>query len=164
MKFSKHSMGSMDSMGPTSNINKAAQTLYAYGLAFLTGREVSQKKLFEKLCERSEPEMARHVLERLVMEGWVSDRRFAESYLNYRSQRGFGPRYIENNLREAGLSRELIKSVFMSAEIDWEILLEHLIARKFPEIDNKKMRDKAERFLVYRGFEWSMVNKKLGRK
>jgi regulatory protein len=153
---------SQEFQGALRNL-KSIRSLYAYGLGFLTGREASQKKLFQKLSERGEPELARQVLDRLITEGWVSDRRFAESYTNYRSERGFGPRYITSALCQEGLSRELIKEVFLSMDLDWEVLLQKLIDRKFPRILNKNMRNKAERFLISRGFDWEIVRKKLGK-
>ena len=147
--------------GNTSNL----KALYSYGLAYLTGREASQKRLFQKLLASGygQPEEVKMTLDRLMREGWVSDRRFAESYTHYRSERGFGPKYIEYALRQEGLSLMLIQEVFLEMNIDWQELIEKLVSRKFPNLlkinQSMILRAKAERFLLSRGFEWSHIRK-----
>jgi regulatory protein len=149
------------------------KALYSYGLAFLTGREASQKRLLQKLLTRGQPEEAKMVLDRLIQEGWVSDRRFAECYIHSRSEKGFGPRAIEYALRQEGLSEALIQDVLSEMKINWEEILEKLIHRKFPAIPNSSspnrsksdksmlLRAKAERFLISRGFDWESIRKAL---
>ena len=121
----------------------------------LARREHSLHELTEKLVRRFgvTPLIAQALL-RLRDEGLQSDVRFAEAYVHSRAQRLFGPSRIRMELRERKVSEETIEHALDAAAIDWQVLLDDLIRRKFgrnPAVDIAE-RARRQRFVAYRGF------------
>jgi regulatory protein len=137
------------------------EQLYSYGLALLTRRERSEQSLLQKLTERGEPESARLVLDRLVQEGWASDRRFVESYTRYRIEKGFGPLHIKQYLFFEGISSEFFEKVILAMEVDWDHVMKNTLEKKFKNLGKETLtpalKGKIQRFLVSRGFELNRV-------
>lgn len=122
----------------------------------LARREHSQFELARKLRMKgfAEDDIPR-TLDSLMKKGLLSDQRFAEHYCRVRSQRGFGPLRIEQELHERGVSAELI-AVTMDefSNQDWKEMAQITWKKKF---SGKKPSDyqswaKQKRFLQYRGF------------
>jgi regulatory protein len=137
------------------------EQLYSYGLALLTHRERSEQALLQKLTERGEPDTARLVLDRLVREGWASDRRFVESYTRYRIEKGFGPLHIKQHLFFEGISSELFDKVILEMDVNWDLVIGAILQKKFKNLEKESltpsMKGKIQRFLASRGFELSRV-------
>src|SRR5512139_3539827 len=82
-------------------VRKAAYTL-------LARREYGRQEMVNKLLGKGfEPSLVDSVVEQLVAERLLSDERFVETFVRSRSNRGYGPRRIEAELRERGISDEL---------------------------------------------------------
>lgn len=86
-------------------------------------------------------------------EGLLDDSRFAESYIRYRTQRGFGPKRVSLELRERGVADGIIAVALETMDGDWSSILEKTWQKKFgrPPRDFKE-KVKHHRFLEYRGF------------
>lgn len=125
----------------------------------LARREHSQRELSEKLLRRFEPEVVQSVIAALMSEGLQSDVRFGEAYWRQRSGRGYGPIRIRQELRQRGLSDQLIAQSESECEIDWYELLVRTAQRKFGDQPAVELKEKArrQRFLMYRGFSPEMI-------
>jgi len=124
-------------------------------LALLARREYSRRELQQKLQQSGVPLMlADEALAALAAEGLQSDRRFAQGFVRERSLRGKGPVRIGQELRQRGVSAELLAEVFDSADCDWAQLARAVAAKKFGRSAAATPQERARRqqFLAYRGF------------
>lgn len=121
----------------------------------LARREHSKRELQQKLALRfSNCDLVRQEIERLCDEHLQSDARFAEAYLYARAQRLYGPHRIKAELKERGISLDIITSTFRQSDIDWSANLRKLEVTKFGSSPPADVPAKAKRvrFLQYRGF------------
>ena len=121
----------------------------------LARREHSRHQLQEKLRQRGfEGEEIDIALNRLVSEKLLDDERFAESYINQRIQKGYGPLRIRHELGEKGVDGEIINRRMESVDREWADLMREQRLRRFgadiPEDYRERM--KQARFLQNRGF------------
>ena len=124
-------------------------------LDLLARREHSYAELLRKLRQRGAPvEMAEVELDRLQDDGLLSDERFCEAYVRSRSQRGYGPQRLREELRQRGVSQALIERELSSAQRDWPALARAAFAKRFPDGPATEPRERArqQRFMHYRGF------------
>jgi len=134
-------------------------------VACLARREHSAFELQRKL-ERSgiASDLAAEVVSDLRRQGMVSDRRFAEAFIRYRSTRGHGPQRIEMELNEKGIDRSLISQSLESSECNWIRLAMDVRIKKFGsgQPADYKERARQARFLQYRGFTGEQIRIALG--
>lgn len=141
-----------------------AQSITARAVNLLSRREHSQKELRTKLLKAEfELNEIDNTIDKLTKADIQSDARFAENYLRYRSQRGFGSVKIKLELKERGVDNDIINTAFDQAEIDWFKLANTVRNKRFGEQapDNLKDRAKQQRFLQYRGFNHEQINESL---
>lgn len=121
----------------------------------LARREHSYAELQRKLRQRGAPsDLAEIELDRLVEDGLLSDERFCEAYIYARSQRGYGPARLREELRQRGVSESLVERSLAEADRDWQALADQVFAKRFPEgvAREPAERGKQLRFMQYRGF------------
>lgn len=129
-------------------------------IALLARREHSAQELRQKL--------ARHGLDQVILsdaintlreEGLQSDRRFAGSFVRERMLRGQGPQRIQQELRQRGVSSELIDAALEEEGGCWRQLARDVLVKKFGHLPpaDPKARLKRQQFLVYRGFPADIV-------
>ena len=138
-----------------------AQSLTARAVNLLARREHSQVELRKKLCKaKFEIDEIDVVIQKLAKIDLQSDLRFAENYLHYRSQRGFGSQKIKFELNERGVDKQTINAVFEQEDIDWFFLAVLARNKRFGQKapDDLKDRAKQQRFLQYRGFTHEQIN------
>ena len=137
------------------------QSLRQRAMNFLARREHSVKELTIKLikAEFDVDEIA-DVIDRLTMQDLQSDQRFAENYLHYRSQRGFGSQKIRQELKQRGVADSIISDIFIEADIDWFLHAVTQRCKRFGEQmpDDLKERAKQQRFLQHRGFTHEQIS------
>ena len=137
--------------------------IYQKALEILTRREHSfaqvHIKLSTKFSENTKEDID-DVLEELIQKDLLSDQRFAEAILSYRSQRGYGPNWIRSYLRGQGVSSIIVDDVFISSDINWVNIAKKAKLKKFgadnPTDHLKKMKE--FKFLQNRGFTQDQVN------
>jgi regulatory protein len=132
-----------------------AKSIYERAIAYLARREHSSSELRLKLVKVGfESTDIDDVLKKLSENNLQSDSRFAENYLRYRSNRGYGFQRIRQELKEKGVSTDIISEALEQAEIDWFTLAIEVRCKRFGENipDDYKDRAKQQRFLQYRGF------------
>ena len=138
-----------------------AQSLTARAVNLLARREHSQVELRKKLCKaKFEIDEIDVVIQKLAQIDLQSDLRFAENYIHYRSQRGFGSQKIKFELNERGVDKQTINAVFEEEDIDWFFLAVMARNKRFGQKapDDLKDRAKQQRFLQYRGFTHEQIN------
>ena len=127
----------------------------------LVRREHSRCELLAKLQRRGfEAAACESVLDRLVAENALSDGRFAEVYVNYRRERGFGPLRIREELRKRGVSDALREAYCPSSDSDWTRRAKALHSRRFGQAVPVEYRERVRqaRFLTQRGFTAAQVS------
>jgi regulatory protein len=138
---------------------------YQYALRILTARDYTVARLQEKLCGRAFDESdVEAALGRMVSEGWVNDRRFAERFVEsaLASGRYYGHR-LRQEMRRRGLQPELV------AEVLGRVLVERdeaeevcaIVERRFSGFSFSTASDREKRrtigFLQRRGFSFSAI-------
>lgn len=147
-------MNNKNTLESAVDVRRAAMNLLAQ-------REHSLREVSRKLSLRvSDDALLETVLEQLQEEGLLSDSRFAETYVRYRSSKGFGPVRIASELREKGIAEELLRSVVVSDDDKWYQLADRVKRKKFGEDIAETANEKAKqiRFLLNRGFFQDQVN------
>ena len=120
----------------------------------LARREHSRFELQRKLVTKGyDSSSVEKELNRLNQDGLLSDSRFAEAYVHYRSRRGFGPNRVCGELRERGVDETIIECTLEALDLDWSSILDRTWRKKFGR-PPKDFQEKAKhhRFLEYRGF------------
>ncbi len=135
----------------------------AYSTRLLASREYSKigltKKLFEKGYSKTQ---ANEVLDYLLENNWQSDERFCESFIRSKINKGCGEQRIRFELAQHNLSQHLIDKAFEMQSEDWQALCDKVCEKKARSIDwteALKAKQKIERFLKYRGFSGSQIQK-----
>ncbi len=131
-------------------------------IRMLARREHSFFELKQKLLQRNFPcELIEQTLEKLAAQGLLSDERYVESYIRSRVAKGCGPTRIALELRENGISKELIAQHLKTPEINWQENIRQTYRKKFGDTPatNPNERAKQIRYLQYKGFSLEQINK-----
>jgi regulatory protein len=93
------------------------------------------------------------VIAELTADRVLDDARYAEQYVAYHAERGYGPVRIAAELRSIGVAEALIDAA-LAAGPDWRTLAREVRTRKFGAESPQKWAEKTRqaRFLQYRGF------------
>lgn len=120
----------------------------------LARREHSARELGRKLRERGfARDAVEEVIEGLVGERLVDDRRFAEAMTASRAGRGQGPVRIRAVLQEHGLDEGLVQQALDESDTDWPALAAAVRKKRFGRLPaDYRERARQARFLQYRGF------------
>jgi regulatory protein len=131
------------------------KTASEQAVSYLARREHSALELSRKLKKSGFDEFEiEDSLAKLQQAGLQSDRRYAESFVNSRINRGYGSVRIRMELKERGVASDIITDSLQQAEIDWFALAAEVRSKRFGEHDPEDFKDRAkqQRFLQYRGF------------
>jgi regulatory protein len=138
---------------------------YLYALRILTARDYTVARLQEKLCGRAFAESdVEAALGRMVSEGWVDDRRFAERFVEsaLASGRYYGHR-LRQEMRRRGLQPELVAEVLGRVLVERDEVEEvrAIVERRFSGFSFSTASDREKRrtigFLQRRGFSFSAI-------
>jgi len=116
-----------------------------------------RRKLKQKDIDEAEIEQA---VERLQQEGLLSDQRYAESYIQMRKGKGYGPLRIALELKERGVDESVYGYYLYDGDIDWGSVLEAACEKKYSNSRYENYREKAKRirYLQYRGFALDAIH------
>ena len=132
-------------------------------LGLLVRREHSRPELARKLRARGVPaDEATVAVGQMAAAGWQDDARFACSLSRSRAAGGHGPVRIRAELASHGLDETAIQAAFAAlaetGDDDWEARARQLVARRFgADLSDPALRNKAQGFLLRRGFEGECV-------
>ncbi len=144
-----------------SPLVKETKSLRQFALKTLARREHSYWELQQKLLTKSENKNAIiTVLEKLKNEKLLDDARFAESYVRMRSNRGYGPVRIQNELHHRGVAKIIADEIIENMKNEWSTLIISVRKKRFGTTIPKdfSMRTRQMRFLEYRGFTHDQIN------
>jgi regulatory protein len=131
-------------------------------LGLLARREYSKAELRERLGRKSELSQGaiEGLLAELAAEGWQSDERFAESFMNSRIAQGKGPLRIRQDMKLKGLDSDLIDVMLDRDSSLWRDLAKSVLDRKYSNANIVDAKEKARRlrFILSRGFPYSLVS------
>lgn len=131
-------------------------------LRLLANREHSSFELRNKLVQRGYgQEEIEAAIQCLQQESLLSDERFAEAYVYYRKQRGYGPARIRLELKERGVESVLIDQYLDQDDPAWIEMMEYQRQKKFggSPAQDYNAQVKQARFLQQRGFLPSQIMK-----
>ncbi|MCV6603780.1 MAG: recombination regulator RecX [Porticoccaceae bacterium] len=137
-----------------------ANAIRLSAMNLLARREHSLGELHQKLVARfGVAEEIDRVLEVLQQQGLQSDQRFAEAFFRSRQQKGQGPYRIRNELKQRGVSEQIVTQLFQQQHTDWFELACHAVQRRFGADHPVDARERARRarFLQYRGFSGEQI-------
>ncbi|MBM9888183.1 MULTISPECIES: regulatory protein RecX [Deefgea] len=107
-------------------------------------------------------EEIKSVLDEFKQLGWVSDERFAEQWVYFRSQR-YGPQRLKYELLEKGVASEIINQVLSAISEDEASKAQTVLGKKFPSPPkNIAERSKQLRYLANKGFSLDIVYQVVG--
>ena len=134
---------------------KEFNKLFSTGVRLLAMREHSVKEITCKLQNRNESvDLVHAVVDQLIQNKYLSDERFAESYVRSRRGRGFGPIKIRAELKAKGIVNSLIQDYLEESSSIWYEVASAQYEKKFgnsPVIDYSVWSKRA-RFMQSRGF------------
>jgi regulatory protein len=139
---------------------KTELSLRGRALQALARRELSRAELNAKLLPHiAETDDVGALLDDLQKRGWLSDARALEQTVRIRSSR-FGPQRIAHELRQKGISDELISAAIPQLKEGELEAARSVWQRKFasPPQDQKE-KAKQVRFLQSRGFSMDVIFK-----
>jgi regulatory protein len=128
---------------------------------FLARREHSEQELARKLAKRGyAADTVATTLAALVADRLLSNARFAEAFVHARIQRGSGPQKIRAELRERGISDELIDNCLEAVADSWRELARQVRTKRFGSGQPKDFRERSRqmRFLQQRGFSAEQIS------
>lgn len=129
-------------------------------LQYLGRRDHSRAELKQKLA-LSFPELEAfeidEVLDDFIERGWLSDARFAEQWVYYRSQR-YGQQRLKHELYEKGIAPDIIEQVLEEVSNDAETTARAIWQKKFP-LPPRDINERAKqlRYLASRGFSLHVI-------
>ena len=144
--------------GPDTRARNSAMRL-------LARREHSRAELRGKLVGRGfENDSVEELLQRLEDQDLLSDERFAMSLIASRAETGFGPKRIDLELRNRGVSEELAREALAKAEVDWGQQVTDQAVRKFGSDPAQTFPEWARRarYLERRGFGQDAIRLAIG--
>lgn len=134
-------------------------------LRYLARREYAVQELRYKLGRKYLSDVVAVVLDELVAEELLSDRRFTSMLVRSRISRGYGPRYIAAELSQKGIAQELIEE---HLDVTFDVWLDNarqLATKRLAGARNsdaaKADRDRVARLLSRRGFPTDIIFKAL---
>ena len=144
------------------------KSLRQRALEYLGKREYSYAELGQKLktylAEDEDFEVITAILEDFKTRGWLSDKRFTEQIVHAR-QAKFGVAKIAHELREKGVSQELIAGAVATVKGNELNNAVEIWRKKFKAApENRDEWAKQARFLQSRGFGFDVIKKVLNSK
>lgn len=130
-----------------------------YSLAM---REHSRKELYNKIQKKEYVEGVdvNKLLDELEGKDYLNERRFAESFVRYRTSRGQGSVKISSELYIRGINQNLISQTLENAEINWFNKAVEQLEKKFGKTKSIDFKEKCKRmrFLSTRGFASEIIH------
>lgn len=135
---------------------KPPRTVRVAAMDYLSRREHATHELFQKLLAKQEYEAddISEALARLTEQNLLSDARFTEAFINQRINRGSGPAKIRAELRQKGVSDDMILRYLSDRDSLWCKSAQAVRIKKYGLELPVELKEKARqtRFLQSRGF------------
>lgn len=145
-------------------LRKLHATVRKKAMDLLMRREHTVVELQKKLNARDyDADIVAEVVEQLADEGLVSDDRFTEAFVRYRRNHGYGPRRIQSELRERGVSEKIQAAYLDVGDSQWLEQAAQVKSKRFGDDLPADFKERARqaRFLQYRGFTSEQIREVL---
>lgn len=138
-------------------------------LHFLSFRPRSEKEIRDKLLSKKAPEeIIERIINSLKEHKFLNDEDFAKWFIEQRLRfRPKGMRIIKMELKQKGISKDIIESVIQNSEFIIQNDLESakkLVEKKFDkykDLEKQAIYQKLGAFLARRGFDWGTIKKSI---
>ncbi|MGA2709124.1 MAG: regulatory protein RecX [Steroidobacteraceae bacterium] len=130
----------------------------------LARRDRASGELRQKLLEKGyDTGVVVDVIDRLVDERLLDDRRYVDNFVSFHAARGQGPLRVRAELRKLGLQGEMIEEC-LAAYPDWIGQVHGARKKRFGAAPPTNFADiqRQARFLNYRGFTGAQIRTALG--
>ena len=136
----------------------ATTNLKSKALYFLSRREFAYQELFTKLKKYSDDEIEiRKTLDSLRDLGYLSEKRFIQSFINSRSKK-HGLLKIKYQLSQKTTDSDLVNQIISDTDFDEVALARNLFRKKFGIVaTDRNELAKQIRFLQNKGFSYSII-------
>ncbi len=134
--------------------------VYQAALRLLANRNYSQHDLTKKLQAKGYAyDAVGSAITDLIQAGYLNDDRFAENYIHYRRQKGYGPKRIQLELQIRGITDATIAEHLNITDNSWQYEAQKVWLKHFKGQRPTHLKDKAKqvRFLQYRGFTQEQI-------
>jgi len=139
----------------------SAATLYDRAIGWLAQREQCRSELARKLAAiGGSSEQIEPLLKQLELQGYLSDARFAESWLRSRIRRGDTPTIAAHKARQKGVDEAALQEALAACDFDAMAACRQLLNKRDPQksrFDNKKIWQRQLRYLAGKGFDPSVI-------
>jgi len=144
-------------------VNKAEQTAYHYAVRLLTHREFCKFEMRQRLVGREfEEEVVAWAINQLQQDGYLSETRFAESYLRSRLKKGEAPWLAAKRAEQKGAESAAVQAALteLTECYDPEQAARDLILVRDPvglRFDDERVWQRQARFLRNKGFATDII-------
>lgn len=143
---------------------KLRKTVRKKAMDLLMRREHAVVELQKKLIAKDyDADIVAEVVEQLANEGLVSDARFTEAFVRYRTNNGRGPQRIRSELRERGVNEKIQAAYLDMRDSRWLERAKQVRCKRFGNAPPEDFKERARqaRFLQYRGFTSEQIREVL---
>jgi regulatory protein len=147
------------------------EKFYKAAIRFLSFRPRSEKELKDYLAKKEcDPLISKRIIDSLTRDKFLNDEEFVRWWVEQRTiLKPKATRIIKYELKQKGISKELIDSFFENEEdstSDFDKALE-LAEKKMVRLekieDKRKVYEKLGRFLASKGFDWDTIKEVIDR-
>ena len=94
------------------------------------------------------------VIQYCTNQNWMNDTQYIEKYIVMRANKGYGRYKITMELKQRGLSTDLIHELLRILDINWSYNAHKQLLKKFKQVNVKNISEKQKvmQFLVTRGY------------
>lgn len=136
---------------------------YNSAIGFLAHRIRSEKEIVDYLLKKEvEEPVINEVLHKLKTQDYVNDQEFATAYVRTQiNTTDKGPDVIRRELREKGITQELIQHCLLEFSFDLQVEKAGVLAGKFAKKNSKEstrvLKQKVDQFLVRKGYSFEVI-------
>jgi len=155
---------SLEAVLPQDASKKLRKVIRKKAMDLLMRREHAVAELERKLIAKDyDADTVVEVVKQLTDEGLVNDARFTEAFVRYRRNNGYGPRRIQSELRERGVSEKIQAAYLDVGDSQWFEQAAQVQNKRFGDVlpTDFKERARQARFLQYRGFTSDQIREVL---
>ncbi|MDQ6964746.1 MAG: regulatory protein RecX [Mariprofundales bacterium] len=138
-----------------------SRALYSRAIWLLTRQEYSSRELDRKLCRvAADRATVAPIITRLQQQGYLSDQRFAESYLRSRLQRGDSVRVAMQRAEQRGVESTILHEAVADLDVDEEAACRRLLHKRDPQgkrFDDRRLWQRHLRYLCSKGYTINIV-------
>lgn len=141
------------------------EKFYKAAIRYLSFRPRSEKELGDYLAKKEcDPLICKRIIDSLTRNKFLNDEEFARMWIRERTLiKPKAIRVIKIELRQKGIGKELIESLFENSDdspVDLDLavkLAEKKLRTIHDQTDKYKVKEKLGRYLASKGFDWDNI-------